>query len=623
MDKFEQYKINIWEKEKNLVLEYLEKIKKFISDNNIDKELFLDIEEMVFEKLALESDINELKIRKIIKEVWQPEIIFSDYVDNKKSSSTKKEEKYLTQENFYEKLIENWWIRDNDWAILLWISKTLAEKIWISILAIRVLLILICFFWWLSAWLYILAWLILPVKWVNYSWRNTFSYFWLQIILLIRNLVYNFSAFFFKGIWFIFSKLIMILKTLYSFIVNNILPIIRFIIFWILAFCFASVLLGLMSMWAFYFSSFSIWNVDFVWVLPWYFIWWVWFWIISASILTVASFLYWVNKKVLNSYILSLAWISFVLALFLWISTWFDLAKKYIWESKINQSAQIDIKNFWTWIVNIDTSSLNDSRVSWNIWRTSWINVKASTWSIAKIEIVKTIYWNDEIRRKVEAWLNEMELQKNWNEIILKPKNNQIYKQKTPFTFFHNDIVLYLPTDKKYYINWWYYYFENVHSENKYWKYNSYLNNNCQFNVFYYSKDEKLFVCEPNESDLKYAKLEYLKYELGERFDEISTIKHVKKYKREYYGNYWVKSDWSFDNLYFWNDDKVLNIEFSDSSLDIDAQVSVEDSATWVTFKDFKVKDVEANYAFKEKYYEDISAIKDYLNEEEVSNWNY
>ena len=185
MDKFEQYKINIWEKEKNLVLEYLEKIKKFISDNNIDKELFLDIEEMVFEKLALESDINELKIRKIIKEVWQPEIIFSDYVDAKKASSTKKEEKFWTQENFYEKLIENWWIRDNDWAILLWISKTLAEKIWISILAVRILLILICFFWWLSAWLYILAWLILPVKWVNYSWRNTFSYFWLQIVLLI------------------------------------------------------------------------------------------------------------------------------------------------------------------------------------------------------------------------------------------------------------------------------------------------------------------------------------------------------------------------------------------------------------------------------------------------------
>lgn len=621
MNKFEQYKINIQEKEKSIILEYLEKIKKFISDNNIDTELFLDIEEMVFEKLSLEREINELKVRKIIKEVWEPEVIFSDFFDTKKMPSTKKDEKTSSQENFYEKLIENNWIRDNDWAILLWISKTLAEKIGISILAVRILLILVCFLWWLSAWLYILAWIILPVKWVDYAKRNTFSYFRIQIILLIRNLVYNFSSFFVKKIGFIFSKLIMILKKVFYFIVNNIFPIIRFVIFWILASFFAFILLWLISMWAFYFSDFSVWNVDFVWVLPRFFLWWIWFWIISASILTIASFLYWVNKKMLNSYILSLAWVSFVLALFLWISTGFDLAKKYIWESKIIQSAQLETKDFWTGVVNIDISSLNENKFLWNIWRNAQVNVKSSTWSIAKIEIVKTIYGNDEIRNKVEAGLNDIELQENWNEMILKAKNNQFFKQKTPFTFSHNDIVLYLPTDKKYYINWGYYYFENVHSENKYWKYNQYLNNNCQFNIFYYSKDEEKFACEPNESDLKSAKIEYLKYELAERFDEISTIKHVNKYKREYYGNYWVKSDWSFDNLYFWNDEKVLNIEFSDMSLDIDAQVWVEDSATWVIFSNFTIKDVETNYAFKEKYYEDISSIKDYLNEEEFNNY--
>lgn len=172
MNKFEQYKINIQEKEKSIILEYLEKIKKFISDNNIDTELFLDIEEMVFEKLSLEREINELKVRKIIKEVWEPEVIFSDFFDTKKMPSTKKDEKTSSQENFYEKLIENNWIRDNDWAILLWISKTLAEKIGISILAVRILLILVCFLWWLSAWLYILAWIILPVKWVDYAKRN-------------------------------------------------------------------------------------------------------------------------------------------------------------------------------------------------------------------------------------------------------------------------------------------------------------------------------------------------------------------------------------------------------------------------------------------------------------------
>jgi hypothetical protein len=69
MDKFEQYKINILEKDKTVVLEYLEKIKKFVSENNIDKELYNDIEEMVFEKLSLEKNLDQLKIVKILKEV--------------------------------------------------------------------------------------------------------------------------------------------------------------------------------------------------------------------------------------------------------------------------------------------------------------------------------------------------------------------------------------------------------------------------------------------------------------------------------------------------------------------------------------------------------------------------
>lgn len=620
MDKFEQYKINIWEKEKNLILEYLDKIKKFISNNNIDKELFLDIEEMVFEKLALENEINELKIRKIIKEVWQPEIIFSDYVDAKKTTSTKKEEKLWTQENFYEKLIENWWIRDNDWAILLWISKTLSEKIWISILAVRVLLILICFFGWLSAWLYVLAWLILPVKWVDYSWKTILWYVWNQIILLIRNLVYNFSAFLIKSIWFIFSKLIMILKIVFSFIVNNIFPIIRFVIFWFLAFLISIFLFSLLIIWAAYFSNFSIENIDFVWVLPWYFLWWIWFWIISASILTIASFLYWVNKKILNYYILSLAWISFILAVFLSISTWFDLAQKYSFKRDFTKISQIELTNTWNYIV--DLSSLEKS-IFFNLWWHWEIKVFNSTWSLLKVEIKTIIHANDDIYNKIISWISNINLENTDNTIKLNFENNKVLNKKVPVAPYKNEINIYVPTWIKLSLKKSIYYFWNAYINSGFEKYWDFLENSCYNSEIWYSSEQKKFICDPSEDELKYAKEEYLKRYVMENFDEISTIKHLNKYKRNYYGNYWVKSDWSFDNLYFWNDDKILNIEFSDSSLDIDAQVWVEDTASWVTFKDFTIKDVEANYAYKEIYYEDITAIKDYLNEEEVTPWNY
>lgn len=615
MDKFEKFNLKISKKEKEIVLEYLEKVKKFTKENWIDEDLYNDIEEMVFEKLSLEKELNQLNVIRVAKEVWEPEVIFSDYFNEEEKSKKSKDKN--KKDLFYKKLIEENWVRDNSWAILLWISKTLAEKIGTNVWIIRILLLILFIPVWVSWFLYLVVWIILPVKWIEYKSKNDMIYIKTQIILVIKDLIKNFSWFIINIIKFIILNLISFMKHVFNFIINNIFPIIRFFIFGFLSFIFACILVCLLAMWAFYYSDFSIGNIDFVWVLPWYFIWWVVFWAVTASILTVWAFLYGIRRKVLNSYVFSLAGISFVIALFLWISTGFDLAKKYIWESKITQNAEIKISDTWTWVINLNISWSFENGFIWNMWRITWVNIKASTWSEIKAEVVKTIYWNENIREKIENWLNNIMLEKVWNEIILKSENNEYFNKKTPFTFFHNDLNLYLPTNKKYYINWSYYYFENVHTANNYWEYNSYLNSNCTYKNIYYSKDEEKFVCEPSEEDLKYAKLEYLKYEVIEKFDKISTIKHVDKYKREYYGNYWVKSDWSFDNLYFWNDDKILNIEFSDNSLDIDAKINYEETSTWVVFNSFEIEDIEAWYSFKEKYYEDITPIKDFLNEEE------
>jgi hypothetical protein len=69
MDKFQEYNLNIQDKEKKLVLEYLEKVKNFIEKNNIEKELYNDIEEMVFEKLSQEKELDQFKVLKILKQV--------------------------------------------------------------------------------------------------------------------------------------------------------------------------------------------------------------------------------------------------------------------------------------------------------------------------------------------------------------------------------------------------------------------------------------------------------------------------------------------------------------------------------------------------------------------------
>jgi predicted transcriptional regulator len=69
MDKYTQYKLKITDKGKELVKIYLQKMKKFVEKYNIEKELYNDIEEMVFEKLSNQKKLDQFSITKVLKEV--------------------------------------------------------------------------------------------------------------------------------------------------------------------------------------------------------------------------------------------------------------------------------------------------------------------------------------------------------------------------------------------------------------------------------------------------------------------------------------------------------------------------------------------------------------------------
>jgi len=69
MDKFAAYNIEVDEKYKILINNYLQNIKNHVEENSLDFECYEDIEEMFFEKLSSLKQINELNIKKIIKEV--------------------------------------------------------------------------------------------------------------------------------------------------------------------------------------------------------------------------------------------------------------------------------------------------------------------------------------------------------------------------------------------------------------------------------------------------------------------------------------------------------------------------------------------------------------------------
>ena len=65
----QEYNLTLNQKEKNMVINYLNNIKNYIKAKNIDMDCYDDIEEMVFEKLSKSSELNQLKIKQILKEV--------------------------------------------------------------------------------------------------------------------------------------------------------------------------------------------------------------------------------------------------------------------------------------------------------------------------------------------------------------------------------------------------------------------------------------------------------------------------------------------------------------------------------------------------------------------------
>jgi hypothetical protein len=158
-------------------------------------------------------------------------------------------------------------------------------------------------------------------------------------------------------------------------------------------------------------------------------------------------------------------------------------------------------------------------------------------------------------------------------------QDGKIFKNKVPFSIFETDLILYIPENKKYLIHGNYYYFINVHLAEKYQNYQSYFNSNCRLREIYYSQDEEKFVCEATEYEINEAKLSLLQSELIEKFETISPLLHQNQYKRNYYNDYGITSDWSFEKMYLF-DEKTLAITFRDMSLEIDAHLNFENTAS-------------------------------------------
>lgn len=163
---------------------YKKNLQKFIKNNNLDKENFLDIEARISEKLNKIENPTESDIKNILHEIWTPEEIFAEELWEKMIRKPK---------NFWEKIKQK-----TDKIILLWVFYELGKKTWISGNIYRIIFLFLLFvwiFWW--------AWGIIVFLIFSYFFWFLFLRTWIFWFLFLGFLWVLCSIFAFLGIIFL------------------------------------------------------------------------------------------------------------------------------------------------------------------------------------------------------------------------------------------------------------------------------------------------------------------------------------------------------------------------------------------------------------------------------------
>ena len=594
MEKFQEYNLTLNQKEKNMVINYLNNIKNYIKAKNIDMDCYNDIEEMVFEKLSKSSELNQLKIKQILKEVWEPSDIFGDiWVENTKQDQT-----------FYEKMIFNGWFIQKENAMILWICSLLSQKFSIPVLFIRILFIFWFLFLGLSFWLYFLAWIFIPVYWIDYSEKSMFQYFVFQLKHCIKFWISNFLKLFI----ILFKKIMNLIKTIFKFFIDNFWPVIRFWFFGLIWFFLSFAILWLVWVLGFSLWGFSFENVDFFTNLSPFLNIALVLWIIWLSIFTFSSFSFWLAKKSLNKYFLFSAFISLVVSFLFFTMFWVEISKKYTNFETIKSNYDVNLS--WTW-GNLDLKlDLFNNENRLDFFNISWIEIALWTWNVLKAEFIDKIYWDEEITSKIKQNLSQLEVKTNWNKIDFKYQNDKVFKDKVPFSFINRKIILYVPknytlkfdSNNYFKITW-------VELSKKIQKYSKYSYDDCNNSKIYFDNSDNKFYCE-NENNLQTARKSYIEDYLIKNFDSWSKITHKSKYKREYYDDWFEDFDWKVDSIN-WLDDNTLELTISDKTITLTSKISIKENENNVEVLSQELKKLdytredydENDKKFEQKYY--------------------
>lgn len=144
---------------------YLQRVRKYIDKNNLESDLYLDIQERISEKFSeLSKPISNKKVIDIINEIWEPEEIFSDLLLENSDSQNSKKNFYNSEKikDFFSEQTTQRLTLSKDNAMIWWVCWGIAQKLWIDALWIRLVFLVGLFFFGITFVIYIALWILLP-----------------------------------------------------------------------------------------------------------------------------------------------------------------------------------------------------------------------------------------------------------------------------------------------------------------------------------------------------------------------------------------------------------------------------------------------------------------------------
>lgn len=186
------------EKAYSFVSRYISNIEQYAKTHDISSDVLDDIKYRIVEKLyTYDVPITEKQVISIANTIWDPQDIFVDVSDDQNWSDVSKSIDKNT-----------WWYFAKDGPMIWWVCYRLSKSLNINVTIVRVLMIILILFWWLSIWVYPILALFVP--YVNKSkttwamWQLLYEFIrWLLFTVLIFGLLFAFLSL--VGVWWFLS----------------------------------------------------------------------------------------------------------------------------------------------------------------------------------------------------------------------------------------------------------------------------------------------------------------------------------------------------------------------------------------------------------------------------------